>query len=49
MLADGVRFSLTANSELINNADISPTKGVGENVSKSTLILTGEKDGLSHI
>ncbi|KAK4275837.1 hypothetical protein QN277_018855 [Acacia crassicarpa] len=31
--AEGIRFSLTANSELINNSDISPMR-VGENVAK---------------
>ncbi|KAI9084158.1 hypothetical protein K1719_033829 [Acacia pycnantha] len=37
--AEGIRFSLTANSELINNSDISPRRGVGENVAKEDSTL----------
>ncbi|XP_028800046.1 uncharacterized protein LOC114755336 isoform X2 [Neltuma alba] len=36
--AEGIRFSLAANSELINNSDISPM-GVGENVAKEDSTL----------
>lgn len=37
--AEGVRFSLAENSELVNNSGISP-KRVGENVGKATAMLS---------